>query len=427
MNLDKPLSLNFECQDSIDSANRTPITGRTRVVKPANNSSLLDEVFVLTEELSSSLNSFQHNAQSAIQRIQTEIRAAQRKLEVGDTSTVSNTTDLTRLWPVIEKCFEQTDVQEAIDQQLLEEPWTDEEKFHICVVIAEKMYAHKDPLQAISWINQARLFLTTVKVENATQKYRDLSELAARFGQPNLAIDLIVESSFSAPSLNNAQKENLKTTYEKLRVPNAKKHEHGHDLLLEYLRDNPHQHVSTQKKPVMIEIGTTRENVPGQGSTLQLAALAAKQGIQFISVDMDPHNSRWARFNLELMQLPGETVSQKGEDFLAQYPNTIEYIFLDAYDFDHGNHSELRQQRYQKYLGSNIDELQCHQMHLDCAKTLLEKLSPTGVICVDDTWQDDEGHWTAKGTLAVPFLLENGFKIIEARNRAVLMNREGNA
>lgn len=427
MDLDKPLSLNFECQDSIEFSNRTPVTGKTQAGKQVDNSGLLVETVVITEELLGALNSFQHNAQSAIQRIQTEILATQKKLEAIDTTTVANTTDLTRLWQVIEKCFEQTDVQDAIDQQLLEEPWTNEEKFHLCVAIAEKMNSHKDRLQAISWINQARLFLTTVKIENAIQKYRELSELAARFGQSNLAIDLIVESSFFGPSLNDAQKEKLKATYENLRVPNAKKQEHGHDLLIEYLKANPHQHEANKKKPVLIEIGTTRENVPGQGSTLQLAELAAKQGIQFISVDMDPHNSRWAKFNMDLMQIPGETVSQKGEDFLRQYSETIEYIFLDAYDFDHGNHSELRQQRYQKYLGSTIDELQCHKMHLDCAKTLLEKLSPTGVICVDDTWQDEKGHWTAKGTLAVPFLLENGFKIIEARNRAVLMCRESNA
>ena len=139
---------------------------------------------------------------------------------------------------------------------------------------------------------------------------------------------------------------------------------------------------------------------------------------------MDPHNSRWAQFNLELMQLPGEAITEKGETFLQQFSGQVDYAFLDAYDFDHGKHSALRQQRYQKYLGSRIDEQQCHLMHLECAKALVEKLSPNGVICIDDTWQDEQGHWTAKGTLAVPFLLKNGFEIIEKRNRAVLMGKE---
>jgi hypothetical protein len=65
-------------------------------------------------------------------------------------------------------------------------------------------------------------------------------------------------------------------------------------------------------------------------------------------------------------------------------------------------------------------------MHLECAQALHSKLSATGVICVDDTWLDD-GKWRAKGTLAVPYLLEHGFEIVEARNRAALLRRKQTA
>jgi hypothetical protein len=47
-------------------------------------------------------------------------------------------------------------------------------------------------------------------------------------------------------------------------------------------------------------------------------------------------------------------------------------------------------------------------------------MAPGGLVCIDDTWQED-GQWTAKGTLAMPFLLERGFELIEARNRAALL------
>lgn len=62
-------------------------------------------------------------------------------------------------------------------------------------------------------------------------------------------------------------------------------------------------------------------------------------------------------------------------------------------------------------------------MHYDCCVSLIAKLAPDGVICFDDTWTDDAGRWTAKGTTAMPLLLDNGFTLLEARNRAALLAR----
>src|SRR3546814_20414765 len=87
------------------------------------------------------------------------------------------------------------------------------------------------------------------------------------------------------------------------------------------------------------------------------------------------------------------------------------FVFLDAYDFDHGKHSELRQSRYKKFLGSEIDEIACHEMHLDCAKSVNMKTAAGGLVCLDDPWIAD-GKWFAKGTLAVPYLLDPGFEKI---------------
>jgi len=61
-------------------------------------------------------------------------------------------------------------------------------------------------------------------------------------------------------------------------------------------------------------------------------------------------------------------------------------------------------------------------MHLECAQSVLTKLAPDGVVCMDDTWLD-KGAWTAKGTLAMPYFLQHGFHVIEARNRAALLVR----
>ena len=59
-------------------------------------------------------------------------------------------------------------------------------------------------------------------------------------------------------------------------------------------------------------------------------------------------------------------------------------------------------------------------MHLKCAESVVKKLQEDGIVCVDDTWQDENGAWTAKGTLAVPYLLDKNFEILESRNKAIL-------
>ena len=197
--------------------------------------------------------------------------------------------------------------------------------------------------------------------------------------------------------------------------------DHGHALLLQHLKDNPPPRDGRRR--VMVEIGTTRETIPGQGSTQKLAAFCAETGIEFVTVDMDPRNGRQATRMFRRNSYPFQAITSKGEDYLAAYEGQIDYIFLDAYDFDHGMHTALRQSRYETYLGARIDEEACHKMHLDCAMSLLDKLAPDGLICFDDTWQDDSGAWTAKGTTAMPFLLENGFAVLEARNRAALLAR----
>lgn len=198
--------------------------------------------------------------------------------------------------------------------------------------------------------------------------------------------------------------------------------EHGHSLLIAYL--SGHLPLPLVRPRLMVEIGTTREIVPGQGSTRRLALFCARHGFDFVTIDMDPRNTSRAKRLFDRLGLPFRTVAARGEDWLAAFPGPIDFIFLDAYDFDHGKHSELRQSRYERYLGGRIDEAECHQMHLDCARALVNSLAPDGLICLDDTWTDAAGRWTAKGTTAMPFLLENGFELIEARNRSALLRRQ---
>ena len=294
------------------------------------------------------------------------------------------------------------------------------ERVHLSFALCDRYIARKNRLMALDSLADAREALPPANHALRTaiaRRYFDLGEtwLALETLRPNTFED--VAGTFAADERKKMQDALAKG------VPQSM--EHGHSLLLAHLEKTlPRTDIKTEgPAPVLVEVGTTRERVPGQGSTAKIAAFCKERGIHMITVDMDPRNGVLARELFARMETDFEAVTDKGEDFLAAYQKPLDYVFLDAYDFDHGKHSELRQSRYEAFLGSRIDEEDCHRMHLECAEALVDILSPDGVICIDDTWLDEADAWTAKGKLAVPFLLQSGFYVIESRNRAILMGR----
>lgn len=277
----------------------------------------------------------------------------------------------------------------------------------------------KNRLMACHFINLAGSLIQ--KCQNSTSDaYIKLAKVLIPLNYSDLAVSLIIKSGLETPLLSNNEKNILNNSFKSMINAAEKSKQHGHMLLMQHL--SKLDRISLVGKTV-IEIGTTRENIPGQGSTRQLAELCNEFGMKFITVDMDPNNSANAKNLFKKMNFPFEAITDKGEVFLENYNGQIDFIFLDAYDYDHGKHDELRQARYLKYLGEKIDEEQCHQMHLTCAMILSNKINNCGAICIDDTWQDSSSNWTAKGTLAVPFLIKNGFEVLEKRNNAVLLSR----
>lgn len=316
----------------------------------------------------------------------------------------------------IEQCLNQSGrLLEALDEATEALPVRDRTLFMI--TCAAHFQARGDRLQAENLLNRAGPLK-----DPADRRLQLLaSEVHMRLGNVEAAMRWLVADALSGPAtLTEASARKLLAALDQ--SLNKRVAEHGHSLLLDYLQKQlPPADLSRRK--VMIEIGTTREDVSGQGSTEKLALRCAELGIDFITVDMDPQNTVMARRMFRRHGLPCEAVTARGEDFLAQWDGPIDYCFLDAYDFDHGNHTELRQSRYETFLGDRISDEACHKMHYECTLSLIAKLAPDGIVCFDDTWTDDAGRWTAKGTTAMPLLLDNGFKLLEARNRAALLIR----
>lgn len=325
----------------------------------------------------------------------------------------------------VKECMMSSDIHDAIDTVVCTKQFPPYELTQFYIDISDQFVSLNDNVTALHFLQTAHDQLPG----NDIALNKLLIQKFIAIGRPDIATDIAFQSSLETDKLQLSEQERktIQTTYEKNRQAIQSKAEHGHDLLLSYLKTHLNEFkFSPDRKPVLIEIGTTRENLPGQGSTRKISEFCRDHHLHFITVDMDPHNTRVAASMFSEMNLPFEAITMKGEEYLKEFTGTFDFIFLDAYDFDHGGHSSLRQIRYIKFLGNPIDEIACHQMHLDCAKSVITKLSPFGVVCFDDTWLVD-GKWMAKGTTAMPYLLANRFHLLEARNNAALLTREKTA
>ena len=171
------------------------------------------------------------------------------------------------------------------------------------------------------------------------------------------------------------------------------------------------------KSKVLIEIGTTREILADQDSTKYFYTLSKTFGFHFITVDMDKENTDNIKQRLPKIN----AVTQKGEDFLRNYTDRIDYVYLDAFDFYHPNHAQIRIEKYRNILGTTINNAACHQMHLECCESLVHKLPSGGIILFDDILNS---NYDGKGKTAIPFLIKNNFELIKMVNNGCILRKK---
>lgn len=202
--------------------------------------------------------------------------------------------------------------------------------------------------------------------------------------------------------------------------------EHGHRLLVNAVRERRPEWLGRQGIH-MLEVGTTRDPSPVQDSTRVLAEVCRDNGWSFTTCDMDPANTERARQLFAHMGVPFTAVTDKGEEYIARGRRAYDVVYLDAYDFDHGKHSEDRQRRYEEFLGSRIDQHECEVMHLKAMQGLARAARRGCMVVIDDTWRDGpDGPWMGKGPLAVPWSEANGWDltVVDQDHRAVVLERQ---
>jgi len=200
--------------------------------------------------------------------------------------------------------------------------------------------------------------------------------------------------------------------------------EHGHAVLMAVMTDMERAQPGSLAKKNLMEIGTTRERRAGQGSTEKLAIFTAFLGMSFVTVDMDPNNTRHAAAILNYLNPDAKAVTARGENYLKLEECAPDFVYLDAFDYDHGKHSEARQERYRNFLQTDINDEDCWKMHEACAQAIKAKMPVGGIVVIDDTWTDADGMYLGKGKLAVPLLLDSGFEVIAKTRMTIALRRK---
>lgn len=191
----------------------------------------------------------------------------------------------------------------------------------------------------------------------------------------------------------------------------------SHKLLVKYILKDYSKNLTELEGKTLIEIGSTRE-ITGIGSTQNSSEyfiqFCKKYKMKFISIDMDPMCSANAlKFCKKHNFNNYEIKTIKGEEFLKEYKKPVFFIYLDAFDFWHNNHSETRKQSYKQNLNVELspDDKLCHQMHLECVQHMVKNKCITSqtIICHDDIISLEKG----KGVLSIPYLLKHNMRILE--------------
>lgn len=148
----------------------------------------------------------------------------------------------------------------------------------------------------------------------------------------------------------------------------------------------------------------------GGGSTRFLSEFAAEKGLKFFSVD---YNREHIEKNRSLKNVIFHNMM--GEEFLATNQSKFGFVYLDNFDWTYkvieGSQLQHRQLREYSQYDLELNNINSQKAHRTQSELLLKFVNASCVIVFDDTWCFLDGTFAGKGGTAVPFLIENGFKV----------------
>ena len=171
-----------------------------------------------------------------------------------------------------------------------------------------------------------------------------------------------------------------------------------------------------------VEIGTSRNG--DDGSTRVIAEWAARFQKELYTVDIDAYNIHF----VSDLQIPNlKTYLGPGETFFKTFPKhlgPVSFLYLDNFDWDwHPDNPEpfvIEQQARYKQLGLEMTNVNSQRAHLEQMMAAMPAMAEQSVVVLDDTWYNRWwGHYSGKGGAVVPYLLANGYTVLETEEQPV--------
>lgn len=193
-----------------------------------------------------------------------------------------------------------------------------------------------------------------------------------------------------------------------------------HYLILDYIED---------LEGSIIEIGGYK----GEGSTDFYAGLTyGLDKFKFYTIDID--NQVFLRTHPLAKKIPGmASYLMSGEKFLTEvFPEFNEkvcYAYLDNFDWNPYENQPKEQwpnwmidleEEYTR-AGLSLTQKNSAEVHLEQAKLIEKHAATKCIIQFDDTY-GDVNHLEGKGMLAVPYLKNNGWKMLVCEHGTVVMS-----
>jgi hypothetical protein len=171
-----------------------------------------------------------------------------------------------------------------------------------------------------------------------------------------------------------------------------------------------------------VEVGTSRNG--DDGSTWTIANWAAHYNKKLYTSDIDPENIKFVtKFDIPNLR----TWLGSGEQFFQNFSSHIDvisFLYLDNFDWDwHPDNTEpfvVDQQSRYRELGLEMNNVNSQRAHLEQMIAALPYMAKQSIVVLDDTWYNQWwGHYSGKGGAVVPYLLANGYTVLETEEQPV--------
>jgi hypothetical protein len=171
-----------------------------------------------------------------------------------------------------------------------------------------------------------------------------------------------------------------------------------------------------------VEVGTSRNG--DDGSTWTIANWAAHYNKKLYTIDIDPENIKFVtKFDIPNLR----TWLGSGEQFFQNFSSHIDvisFLYLDNFDWDwHPDNTEpfvVDQQSRYRELGLEMNNVNSQRAHLEQMIAALPYMAKQSIVVLDDTWYNQWwGHYSGKGGAVVPYLLANGYTVLETEEQPV--------